>query len=642
MKSRGFGAWKEIVKFIWTIFSILPLAKAFFVPFHREAYGSSEGASLFERVVFNILMRLMGAIARLFIIILGLLALGFSLLLLPFFVLFNIPLNSERLYRRRAFGRDLSFRWTPHLKRAAREYSHNKPVPLIGKEEAMLRLEQVLSRSTQNNALVVGDPGVGRTTLVTQFANRVAWGQTLPALRYRHVFELSLEGMESDDLRALLVEAVEAGNVIVILDNLHAYPHLFDAIINFTEVPQLQIIGITDTEHYHSSLKSHAALLQRFEKVEVSEPDISATIALVEASLFRDEITVEEGVAAEIVRLTDRLVMHVPQPEKSLDVVEELLSASPKHIGISDVHALMTLKSGVPVGQIQKEERETLMNLKETLLKSIVGQEEVVQGITEALKRGRSGVGSEKRPIGSFLLLGPTGVGKTHTAKKLAEAYYGSEEKMVRFDMTEFAQEKSAEDFAHRLVVAIEENPFTLVLFDEIEKAHTKTLNLFLQILDEARITDASGRQAQFYNAFIICTSNAASDLVVKDKHISQEHFLERVIEKGILSPEFLNRFDGVFLFRPLEREHATQIAQLMLEDFRARLERDKGLKISYDEHLVEELASVAGSSLFGAREIRRLLEQTVESYIADKIIDGSAVPGSTISVPATLVTSKP
>lgn len=636
---RGYSAWWELVRFVWNLFSIGPLSKTLFVPFHQEPYTADKSkSSLGERVIFDLLMRVIGAVARLFIIACGIVTLIFATALLPLFIIFHLPINPDKLNRHRAFGRDLSFRWTPRLRRSAREISHGQEVPLIGKEEVMTRLEQVLSRETQSNVLLVGEPGVGRSTLVSQFAKRVSWGKTPPPIRYKHVFELSLDGLSNNDVRTLLTEAANATNVIVVIDNIHAYIEVFDTLMTFTEIPGFRIIAITDPGRFHSIIKTHSDFLQRFEKIEVNEPTSQDVEALVASTIKAHKVTFEEDVPREIVRLTDRLIMYVPQPEKSLDVVTELLAQSPKHITKEDVEALVSTKTGVPVGKINEGERDVLINLEQVLRESIIGQEEVIDGLAEALRRGRSGVSAQTRPIGSFLFLGPTGVGKTHTAKKLARAYYGVETSMVRFDMSEFSQEESLFEFSKRLVIAIEENPFTLVLFDEIEKSHKVIRNLFLQLLDEARITDASGREAHFHNAFIICTSNAGSEMLIKERDISQENFVSKLLENGTFSPEFLNRFDGVFLYRPLTDTDAKKITELMLREFVDNMKAEKDIAITYGDDLVGALAGQASGSVFGAREIRRTLEHTVASYVADSIIGGTASQGSTLAIPADLV----
>jgi ATP-dependent Clp protease ATP-binding subunit ClpC len=630
---KGLSAWKELVKFVWNIFSIEPLFKTLFVPFHQEGFSRGEW---WERVIFNLIMRGVGALARLFIIFFGFIFLIIAILTFPFFLLFQPSVNPDNLKKHRAFGRDLSFRWTPRLNRSAREIPIVRNLSLIGKEDAVARLENIIAGDNENNVLIVGAPGVGRKTLVLELARRIAWGRVLPELQYKHIFEISLENLSKDDVRALFSEAANAKNIILVIDNIHSYTEVFPSIIPFTDLPQLPIIAITDTDHYHSVLKVHGDFLKSFETIELKEPSDDEVAALVAGALEAKKITFDPDVPKEIVKQTNHLVMHVPQPEKSMDVVEELVAKQPKHLAVQDVHDLMSVKTGVPVGKISDEERNVLLNLEPTLREAIIGQEEVIKGIADTLRRGRSGVASESRPIGSFLFLGPTGVGKTHTAKCLAKLYYGSEEKMVAFDMTEFSQESSLDEFTKRLVVAIEENPFTLVLFDEIEKAHKAIHNLFLQILDEARITDSEGREAKLYNTFIICTSNALSDELVKNPKIEKAKFISDMLENKIFSPELLNRFDGVCLYRPLSQDDASQIANLLLKDFVRKMKEEKHLEISYGADLPVALALKAANSPFGAREIRREIEQTVQNYVADQIIKGT--PNESISIPKDII----
>jgi len=439
---------------------------------------------------------------------------------------------------------------------------------LVGKKDVLLRLERVLARERQNNVLLVGEPGVGRTTLVEKLAKLVSWGEVAEPLRYKHIFELKAQELDPENLREFLAEATNAGNVIIVIDDIHAYPQLLDVLVPFTDVSSLQIIGITDFGGFHRSLKQRGGIMQRFEKVEVAESTQEETAALIGAMAKARGVELGAEVVTEIVELSNRLIHNSPQPEKSIDLLEELAVGRNK-ISTEDVHSLLSQKTGVPVGDVSKKERDVLLNLEEFLKKYIVGQEKAVEAISRSMRRARSGVSSEERPVGSFLFLGPTGVGKTYTAQTLARIYYGSFESVVHFDMTEYSRKESLTSFVNSLVVAIEENPFTLLLFDEIEKAHPEIFNVLLQVLDDGRLTDGKGRTVNFKNTIIIMTSNLGTEIIKEMTDFgfsiaekggksskmpdmeSVEDKINEILRKNF-RPEFLNRFDAVVLFQTL------------------------------------------------------------------------------------------
>ncbi len=635
---KGISAWKSIIGWLWRYFSIVELAKTLFVPWHQDRASTFDDFGLGMKIIAGILIRLIGAIVRTTIIVTGLIVAGLFIFTLPLFILLPLPLDVDKMRHRRPLGRDLAFRFTPLLSRYTRDMSAVAEVPLIGKEEAYKRLEQVLAKSNQDNVILVGNPGIGRTTLLEQFAKSISWGDTLPSLQYRHMFEVNLEGLAEKDLNNFLTEAALAGNVILVLDNIHAYPEVLDTILPFTDKSSMQIVAVTDVAGYHTVLKNRADLLQRFEKVDLEEPTETEIIALLEAVFRSRKITFTADVPGEIVRLSDRLVFNVPQPEKSLDIAEELLASGAKNISVTNVQDLLTAKTGVPAGGMSDKERDILLNLETKLQQEIIGQDKAIEAVSGALKRARSGLSTGTRPIGSFLFLGPTGVGKTHTAKVLNELYYGAERTMTRFDMSEFSQPSVMDDFVKQLVVVIEENPFTLVLFDEIEKSTPEVLNLFLQILDEGHLTDSVGRRIHFNNTLIVCTSNAGSDILLQNKDITSEDLLHKLIEARTFAPEFINRFDGVILFAPLSVESNQAIAKLILEDFTAEVKNNKKITLTYDEGLIEALAKMAHSSTFGARSIRRVLQDTVVDYLANLIIKDNLQPGATVFIPVEII----
>lgn len=641
-KAVGVAAWKTVVGFVWRYFSIAALIKTLLAPFRRDRIkGGTTEYSLLERVVWNIFSRILGLFIRLPLITIGLLSMLSALLLFPIFAVFRIRVDVHKLQHHIPLGRDIAYGFTPFLMKHARDLAQAPETALVGKQQALHQIERILGRERQNNVLLIGEPGVGRTTLLEQLAKRLRWGDTLPQLQYRHIFELQIESMGQEDVRRLMNEAVAAGNIIVVINDLHAYPELPDILLPYIQVADFQIIGVTNFSGYHQNLKFRTDLLQAFEKVEIAEPSNEETEQLLKSIADAHKVSLEGGVTGEIVRLTNQLVHTIPQPEKAIDILEELFVAGTPNITLQAVHTLLSEKTGVPVGELSTRERDILIHLENLLKQYIVGQDPAIESITKAMKRARAGVADESRPVGSFLFAGPTGVGKTYTAQVLSRIYYGSFDAVVRFDMTEYNRSASVGAFTENLIVAMEENPFTLVLFDEIEKAHPEIINLFLQMLEDAHITNQDGRKAYFNNALIVCTSNAGSDLLVEKPDLGQEELVSYMIQERIFSPELLNRFNEIVVFSPFSPEQAQEVASRMLNEFAVSLRKRKNINIEYAEGVIDALARTARTSKFGARAIRRELEDTVESYVAEQIIQGALGAGSTVVVPTTVFLSQ-
>ena len=322
-------------------------------------------------------------------------------------------------------------------------------------------------------------------------------------------------------------------------------------------------------------------------------------------------------------RLADRLIGNQAEPIKSISVLEELQTLG-KKITVLDVRQVVSDKTNIPIGDIGADEKKILVGLEDSMKEKIVGQDEAVKDLAEALRRLRTGISDHNKPAGSFLFLGPTGVGKTYTAKILAESYFGRKNAMIRFDMSEFSSSSSMTVFTERLTGAIEEAPMSLVFFDELEKATSAIHNLLLQVLDEGRLTRSSGREASFKDAIIIATSNAGSAEIISNPQIDKKVLINDLIKNRIFAPEFLNRFNDIILFKPLDQGEAIKITTLLLNEFAQNLLNDKKIVLVITDALIDKVSSAGYDPEFGARPINRAIEEIVQNKVAEYIMAGN------------------
>jgi ATP-dependent Clp protease ATP-binding subunit ClpC len=351
-----------------------------------------------------------------------------------------------------------------------------------------------------------------------------------------------------------------------------------------------------------------------------------------------------------IFSFSDRYFPNIPFPKKALNILDEVMvyvSTIPKQKIVLDSHVakIVSKKTEMPVGELELKEREILLNLEELIHKRIINQAEAVKGISTALRRARAGMAVRKRPMGTFLFLGPTGVGKTETSKALAEIYFGSESRMIRIDMSEFQDVADISRLIGSvteqglLTTQVRENPFSLILLDEIEKAHPNILNLFLQILDEGHLTDGQGRKINFKNSIIIATSNAGYKIILgalKEKikwSGVKEKLLDFLFEKGMFRPEFINRFDSVVIFRPLSKENLLDISELMLQKLKKNLKKEKGIEFIITQLLKEKIVELSYDPKFGAREMRRVIQDKVENILASAILKEELKRGDRVEI---------
>lgn len=566
--------------------------------------------------------------------------------------------------------------FTPFVDRFARPPSGSAWDVGASHSEQVAILMNSLARRRQSNVLLVGQPGVGRIGVVKELMRRVATGKAHPALndeRVLYVHISQLVGLGSTPAAQLTIvsraldEMERAGNVIAVLDGLGSIVgggegrlDLGDVLVPFFSSPTVRVVVIMSTDDYHKRIAGNQELEHLFEVVEVPPLSEEATLQLLALSIEEYEMSADVFVPyralQEIVEATSSILPHIPFPEKAFDVLEELVvqaQGSDKHLLTAhDVDALIARKTGVTVGQLNADESKRLLSLPDYIHRRVVNQEQGVQAVAHAMVRARAGVRSEHRPIGSFLFLGPTGVGKTETAKALAEVYFGSDEYMQRLDMSEF----QGGDAIDRLIGTVEapvgrlpalnmSHPFCVLLLDEFEKASRTVQELFLPLLDEGYITDAHGRRYSFVHTLLIATSNAGAELI--RSHVGsdgklpdgfEQQLREHILSQGVFLPELLNRFDGVITFAPLTAAHIQQVARLMLVELNKRLDSKHGITVRVTDELVAFLSSAGYDPQFGARPMRRLIQDTVEYWAAQQIVAGTVEPGQEIVLPVPLV----
>ena len=527
-------------------------------------------------------------------------------------------------------GASLSYGNTYTLNAHSRDVMTPPPLQLFGKEKTLRMIERGLGKDTNHNVLLVGEPGSGKTTVVEYLGRLGRSGLSFPGIRNHRVVELFMENLSLEDFDKSFREAAGAGNVILVIENIHGYESLYERLMPYLETKDLGIIVTTDFANYDKVLKNYPEFLSKFEKVDVLETNFDETVAILKNLAYLRHISITEDAVMEIVRLSDRFIGNQPQPLKSLLILEELKTLR-KKITVSDVQQIISDKTNMPIGALGAAEGKVLAGLEDSMRKKIIGQNEAVEDVCQALRRLRTGISDPNKPAGSFLFLGPTGVGKTYTAKILAESYFGRKNAMIRFDMSEFSLPDSVPLFTDRLAAAIEEAPLSLVFFDEFEKSNRLIHNLFLQILDEGHLTRENGREASFKDSIIIATSNAGSAVIIENPGIDKKTLVNSLIRSNTFAPEFLNRFSSIILFKPLSQSEVREVAGLLLNELAGRLLIDKKIKLEITEALIDKVAAAGFDPEFGARPIKRAIEDIVENKVAEFIMAGNI--GGTIKI---------
>jgi len=542
---------------------------------------------------------------------------------------------------------------------------------IIGHQQELAQLERILSSREENsNVLLIGNTGTGRKSIIQNFAIRSSLGQSLPGINYKIVKELNLPALfaqlQNKDqielvLNKIFEEVLLAGNIILVVDQFHNFVNgdqtagtfdLSSILAPYLRFPQFQLIAITDIANFHKTIESKPALLSLFGTVEVAEISKKEILMLLEnkslVAEFQDKVFISYPALRDIINYAERYFPNLSSPEKELDILNEAviyaLSIKKKALLPYHVAYIVSAKTQIPVGEMEEKEKSILINLEDLIHKKIVNQESAVEEVAGALRRARSEITIRKGPMGCFLFLGPTGVGKTETAKALAEIYFGSASKMIRLDMSEF---QMIEDIP-RLIGSIQEeglltarvrdNPFSLILFDEIEKANPKILNLLLQVLDEGFLTDGLGRKTHFKDSIIVATSNAGYKIIL-DAIEKQElwsgvkkKILDYVFENDVFRPEFINRFDSVVVFKSLTHENLLAIAGLMLNKLQQNL-LQKDIELVVTPELKEKLVELGYNPIFGAREMTRVIQEKVENVLANAIIGNKIKRGDKVKI---------
>jgi len=584
--------------------------------------------------------------------------------------------EKENLLQLGSIGKAWAAGYTPTLDRfsidisgvARRKFFFGRAV---GKEEAVKEVERILSEREINNVLLVGQPGSGRRSLIEFLALKSLLGQSLPEVNYKRFLELDLSFLSAEAenieecealLEAVFRETAKAGNIVLIIDRFHNFlgtksapgmPNIVGALAPYLSLPQFQIIAVTNYVGLHKEIETKPSILGLFQKVEV--PGVSEKQALLiledmSAYLeFRYKKFISYQALRDIVRYCSEYFPSLPFPEKAIRLLDEAIvhisQEKEKVLSPKDVARVLSQKLEIPLGEMEVREKKVLLKLEELIHQRIVDQEEAVREIASSLRRARAEISARNKPMGSFLFLGPTGVGKTETAKALSECYFGSEKRIIRIDMSEFQQIEdiprligSPEHEEGLLTTAVRENPFSLVLLDEIEKAHPDILNLFLQVLDEGFLTDGLGRKVYFRHTIIIATSNAGSDIILEtlkektDWSEFREKLLDYLFGKGLFRPEFINRFDGVVVFKPLKDEDLLKIAHLLLEKIRKGL-KEKGIDFIITEPLKKRIAEMSYKPEFGAREMKRVIQRSVEDSLASALLSGKLKKGDRVEI---------
>jgi len=580
--------------------------------------------------------------------------------------------SKDNLSQTTGIGREWSYGTTYLLDRFSRNIGTSSVFSTFVSDssfskEKVLEIESALARTQSSNALIIGEAGVGKIDLIMEVSRRMKLGKSIDAIAGKQIVVLDTTKLfavnkdkQSFEITFLNIfdEATLAGNIIIVIENISTFireaeslgvflPELID---QYLALPQIQVIATDTPSGYHTHLETIGSFVRRFSEILVDSPNLSATTRLLQnialENEFRYKIFFTYAGLNAITISADRYIVEGVMPDKAISLLVDIATKAHETktniISEDFVYKVVSEKTGVPAGPIEAGERDLLLHLEDKLHQQIIGQNTAVSAIARTMRRARAGIQSSEKPIGSFLFLGPTGVGKTETAKALAKIFFGSENKMQRIDMSEYG----GPDALNKLIGTNEEpgylstmlleHPYSVVLLDELEKATQPVHDIFLQVLDEGVFTDARGIKINARNTIIIATSNAGSQLILKTvqqrkelSHLTQE-IINNIIRNGVFRPEFINRFDSTIIFEPLTAEQQTEVASLMLKSLYKRV-KEKGYEVEVSDELLGFLAEKSYHPEFGARPMRRIIQDVIEEKVAQKIISGEFKKGDVL-----------
>ncbi len=550
--------------------------------------------------------------------------------------------------------------------------------PVVGRDSEVRRVVQILSRRTKNNPVLVGEPGVGKTAIVEGLAQRIISGDVPEDMRGKRLMMLDMgalvagtkyRGEFEDRLKKVIDEIYHDGQIILFIDELHTLIGAGGAegAIDASNIlkpalarGELQTIGATTLDEYQKYIEKDSALERRFARVQVEEPTPEEAEEILKGLRPRYEdhhgVEITDEALHAAVSLSVRYINSRQLPDKAIDLMDES-SAKVRLDSTDEVSELSELEEEVAELVSEKEKAIQNQDLEKVLHKRVVGQEEAVQAISRAIRRARSGLKDPNRPIGSFMFLGPTGVGKTELAKALAEAMFGSEEALIRVDMSEYMEKYSTSrligsppgyvgyEEGGQLTEKIRQKPYSVILLDEVEKAHPDVFNILLQVLDDGHLTDSKGRKVDFRNTILIMTSNIGATEIREEKNvgftvkdITKDHVAmeKRIMEelKKAFRPEFLNRIDESVVFHSLDQEQIHEIVKIMSRSVLDRM-KEHEIKVKITPAAYDVIGKVGFDPEYGARPIRRALQKEIEDRLAEALLSGQIQLGDTVTIGA-------
>src|SRR3990170_2740383 len=557
----------------------------------------------------------------------------------------------------------------------------NKLDPVIGREKEIERVVQILSRRTKNNPVLIGEPGVGKTAIVEALAQRVVKGEVPEMLQGRRIVTLDIgslvagtkyRGEFEERLKKVIEELKGAGDAEGAVDAANILkPSLARG--------ELQCVGATTLDDYRKHIEKDAALERRLQPILVEEPSTEETILILHGIKTRYEehhgLLISDEALEAAAELASRYVPDRFLPDKAIDLVDEAASrvrikrsyAPPSYqeeikaeVSAEDISEVVAMWTGIPVTRIASEESQRLLHMEDALHEKVVGQDEAIHNIAKAVRRARAGLKDPRRPIGVFMFLGPTGVGKTFLARVLAEFMFGAEDAMLKLDMSEFMEKHNVSrligappgyvgyEDAGQLTDTVRRKSYCLILLDEIEKAHPDVFNMLLQIFDDGHLTDAKGRKVDFRNTVLIMTSNVGSDLIRKEtalgfstkteesKTVADQHekMKEKVLTamKNVFRPEFLNRLDATIVFHALSREHIRQIVENEMRVIEKQLQT-KEVTLEMTDAAKDWIGEKGFDPAFGARPLRRVIQNEIEDRLSEALLEERFHEGDTVRI---------